>query len=567
VDIKVARGNSVFALLNNKEFIFQWKQLAEEDKKATIIQEPPFVITWYKQYIDKYEPVLILGYDEQGSIAGLLPLAFHLKNKYITHAGDYQAEFHGWICRNGTDNDFLLQAFIAVRDNFKLKLWHWRSLPPGSDISWLKSGLFKNERIYIKYYSEDSPILDLNDDIKLNNLKRYRANQINRYNRRGNFFFEHVKSKEKAVEVFETIAKQCDFRQMAAHESMPFSNDRNKKYFFIERLNYPENNHFTILWSNNDIVAYHFGSCNNDTVYLGLLGYNPIEEKNSPGSVLIVMLAESLRQEGYHYLDLTIGGDYKEKYCNLHQKRYIPTIYFSIKGKIIADCKHYLRNICKYIFSKLGGKPKVISSKMRNLSKSVKRLLKLKPSELSRYLTSTFYSKEVHMLYKLNIDNYHVSNSNHPGIVQINKYSDLLLSSESSTYYKQELLKCALRHFCQEDLLYTIVFDGVLAQYGWMARGGACHRPSDKALQFDTPVNSFILYDFFTEKNFKSDELFHDLLDQMINECRTKSAEEVYIEIDGAEYSERNLIERSGFVFHHKYIKTRTLGFVKIKEK
>jgi hypothetical protein len=563
IEIKIVRNNAVLVMLNDKDFISQWKQLADGDEKATIIQEPPFVTTWYKQYKDKYEPVLILGYDRNACLVGLMPVAFHLKKKYLTHAGDNQAEYHGWLCRKSDDIDFLLQALIAIRDNFKLKYWKWNSIPPRSDLSWLKSDIFKSQKIYINFYSEDSPILDLKDEVKLNNLKKNLTNKINRYKRRGNFYFERIKSKEKAFGVFDILAKQCDFRQMAAYGKMPFTNDRNKKNFFIERLDYPENNHFTILWSNDNIIAYHFGPCDSDTVYLGLTGYNPVEEKNSPGSILIVMLAEFLRNEGYRYLDLTVGGNYKEKYCNLHQKLYMPTIYFSRKGKIIADYKLFLRNTGKYIISKIGGQPEVLSGKLKDFTKSVKIIFNSKPSVITRNLISSFYDKKVYIVYKLDIDNYSMIDHNHP--VRINKYPDLLLSADPNSSYKKELLKNALRHFCQEDLLYTVVLDGVLAQYGWMTRGGACQKPPDEIMQFDTPVNSYILYDFFTEKNFKK-ELLHDILGHMIDECRTKGAAEAYIPVNEINISERNLIQESGFKMHHKFIKTRTLGFVKTRE-
>ncbi len=563
IHISTLRGNSVFSLLDDENFVYQWKQLAHDDEKATIIQEPAFVITWYKQYVDKYEPVLILGYDSQDSLVGLMPLAFHLKNKCISHAGDYQAEYHGWICRKSIDADFLLQAFIAIRKKFNLKTWKWRSIPPGSEVSWLDSDIFRKQKIYIKYYSVNSALLDLYDEGKLNNLKRYRSNQVNRYKRRGEFYLERIKSKEKARLVFDELAKQCDFRQMAAYESMPFANDRNKKDFFIERLNYPEKNHFTILWSNGSIVAYHFGSCDSNTVYLGLMGYNPIEEKNSPGSVLIVKLAELLREEGYHYLDLTIGGDYKEKYCNLHQKLSIPTIYFSRKEKIIADCKGFAWDTLKYLISKTGGQPKAFSNKMKRFKGSIKNLLSLNLSDLFNKLSSFIYNKEVFILYKLNVDGHRATDPDHSGMVHINKYPDLLLSAELRSECKKELLKNALRHFCQEDMLYTVVLEGVLAQYGWMTRGGACQKSPDEIMQFNTPVNSFILYDFLTEKKYNKEELFPRVLEKMIKECRLKGAAEAYIPVRAIDSSERNLIEKYGFKIDHKRSKTKTLGFMK----
>ena len=113
-----------------------------EDKKVTVIQEPPFVLTWYDQYSSAYKPVLVLGYAENKRLVGLMPLARSLRDGRLTHAGDWQAEYHGWVCDPDFEQDFPVQALIAMKAKYNPKCWHWRWLPPRTQNDWLCSSCF-----------------------------------------------------------------------------------------------------------------------------------------------------------------------------------------------------------------------------------------------------------------------------------------------------------------------------------------------------------------------------------------------------------------------------------------
>jgi Acetyltransferase (GNAT) domain len=569
LEIKIVKDNNVLELLNDKTFVSEWQELANQNEKVTVIQEPPFVTTWYRQYSNKYQPILILGFDKN-SIVGLMPLAFSLNGQYLTHAGDYQAEYHGWLCKKDVDQEFPVQALIAIKHNFQLRKWQWRCVPPRSQVNWLSSNALKKEKIYVRIVEEDSPVLDLNDENKINKIKKNKAlrNNINRYKKKNGFYIERIKSKEKARKIFDILSIQCDFRQMARHQIAPFGRDENKKPFYIERLNFPENNHFTILWSNNDPIAFHFGACDSDTVYLGLASYSPLEEKNSPGIIHIIKLIELLREEGYHYLDLTPGRDkYKEKYCNFHQKLYMPTIYFFKKDKIISDLKYLIRKSIKNLIISVGAQPDIVKDKLDNVLAMLKKIPKITPLKIIRKLNSILYERNVCVLYKFLIDDVSLNNFQSEESISINSYSDLLLYSNSNPLVKKtDLLSIALRRFASEEVLYTIVLNGLLAQYGWLTKGGNSHRFSEFNLELDFPEGSFILYDFYTEPNFSKLDLYKKTLEKMLIECRKNSVKEVYILVSENNIPSRSVIEKVGFKVYRKFQRTKTLWLVHKKD-
>jgi GNAT superfamily N-acetyltransferase len=570
LDVKIVKDNNVLELLNDRTFIAQWEQLANQNQKVTVIQEPPFVTTWYHQYSSKYQPILILGFDKSSKIVGLMPLAFSLEDQYLTHAGDGQAEYHGWLCKKCVDQDFMIQAIIAIKQNFQLKKWQWRWIPPRSQINWLFSSALKKENIYVKIVEQDSPILDLNDENKITKLKKNKSIKIkiNRYKKKNSFYLERITSKEKAEKVFDILSTQCDFRQMAIHQTAPFDSDGNKKQFYIEKLNFPENNHFTILWSDNNPIAFHFGACDSNTVYLGLSSYNPLEEKNSPGSILMIKLIELLREEGYHYFDLTPGGDkYKEKYCNLHQKLYMPTIFFCKKEKIFSDLKYFIRKTIKNWIISAGAQPNIIANKLDNALALLKKIPKVTPLKIIRKLISIVYERNVYIYYKFLIDDVLIDNIQSEKSININNYSDLLLYNDSNPCLKKtDLLSRALRRFSSGELLYTIVNNRVLTHYGWMTKGGKTHRFTEVDMEFDSPANSIILYDFFTDPNFRKQGLYTKNLEKMLIECRKFGVKEVFIGASESNIPYRSVIEKAGFKVYRKFRRIKILWIVRKKE-
>ena len=566
LELKIVRGKSALELLNDKAFILQWEGLSEQNGKTTIIQEPPFVLTWYRQYADRYEPVLILSFDDNSCLVGIMPLAFILKNNYLTHAGDGQAEYHGWICKKNVEKDFLVKALIAVKHNFRVGKWQWRWMPPGSETGWLYSEELKKEKIYVRVVEKESPVLNLNDEDKIEKLKRNKSirNKINRYRGKANFYIERITSVENAGNVFDILSEQCDFRQMAAHEITPFASDQNKKRFYIERLKFPLNNHFTVLWSGSNPIAFHYGACDSDTVYLGLSSYDPVEERNSPGTILMIKLIELLKQEGYKYFDLTPGGDkYKERYCSFHRKLYLPSIYFSRKDKLIGDFRYFLKAGIRKLVISAGAEPADVNRRVRNAFSFLREIRGTSPLKIASKFISKFYEKVIYVSCRCFSDDLLQNDRRADAGINVNSYTDLMFYNGSDPWLRKSiLLTTAIKRFSSGEKLYTMVRNGILVQYGWMARGGIENGFPDFKTGSDHSENGFILYDFFTEKGFKRKELISETLEKMLFDCRHDADKEVSVSYQSNDDHLGCELEKRGFRVYRKISITKVLGLV-----
>lgn len=564
-EIEIVKPNEAKKLLSDKEFLVNWSKLARTDHKNSVVQEPAFVISWYNQYDSQFSPLLILANDEERELVGLMPLAIENETENIVHAGAWQAEYHGWIAHPDIDDVFPIEAVIAIKNAFKLRVWQWRWMPPKSPIAWIHSPLFKKHGISVEYDAENSPLWDLNDEARIEKLFKNKAIKwsINRYKKRGGVSLERITNKNRARLLMRELRNQCDFRQMAANGISPFREDPFKESLFIEKLNYPESFHFTVLWCDKKPIAFNHGSCDDDTVYLGLSGFEPTEAKDSPGKLSLVYLAKFARAEGYRYIDLTPGGDsYKGRFANCEQTLYKPRFYFNkfetVRGKSFSFFKKTIKSFLTRRGKKLG-----IFEHYRNIDirDYRNRLERLTSGKVIRKLFQLFYEHRIYLYYRLRKDTSKLMNSKSVKIHKQN-YSDLLEYSAVNPWKsKRDLISEAFNRFASGDILYSIMKDGCLVHWGWLTRGGKTHTFTEVGMTFESPANSLILNDFFTEPEFRRQGLYQRNLNEMIHDSFVSGGEEVYIGVNSDNIASRKAIEKVGFSLHRTFIKKKFLFY------
>ena len=520
---------------------------------VTVIQEPPFVLTWYEKYSNTHEPVLVVGYDKTNQPVGFLPLSLSRKDGRLAHAGDWQGEYHGWICEQAVESDFLIQAMIALKNEFHPRQWTWRWMPPGAKIDWLRSKELARNGIFVKYISQRPPFLDLNNEKKIKKIMRNKSvrAKINRYKKRGHFYLERIKSLEKAAELFDVLAVQCDFRQEAIHGEAPFESDPNKKKFYVARMKYPQSNHFTVLWLNDEPIAYHFGACDESTVYLGLTGYNPVESRNSPGTILFVKLIELLRKEGYVRFDLTPGEDeYKARLGSGHYEVVEPTFYFNRKDKLLADAIELFRKTIKYLVLALRIDPKGVKTKAANLSDFLKRARVSPWPETFRQLRSRLSKREKQHFFKMDPKEFHKKDTADLEAVHTQRYSDFLRFRGSSPWHtRADILREALSHYSRGETSYTVVQNGILISYGWTGTVSQLKNlPIGKnILNSGINAEATIFYDFYVAPQTNAFEYFVQMLEKMLGDHWLSGGNPIYLVLSEREENLSKAIKKMGF--------------------
>lgn len=513
--IKILSKDDTLKIISDKKFILRWKYLAENTSHCTIIQEYGFVVSWYRSYLDKYKPMMVLGYDEQENIIGILPLAVSYDTGYLSHAGEDQAEYHGWICLKKYEEEFLVHALISIKKEYKPGNWKWGWLPSAVDINWFNSDLLKKNNIYINKTIAESPLYNLEDSNKIKKKKSIR-NKINQLEREGELKIERIRDRNYTKKLLETIIAQYSFRQLALFNHNPLRNERIIKVCLEQMDLMPENIHFTVLWHGDKLLACNFGLCTANNVILGLISYDPVKGKFSPGYIFLIKLLEYIKDEGYKILDLTPGGDsYKEHFCNTHTDLVKPTICFNKYWQI----KDYASTLLRHHIKRHFDTKNIVSmqcSIRKNISLLEKKIFKPKDTESSYY----FYRGKPEEIVQ------HDSVS----ILHYQQYTDLLLYEQSNGILSpKELAYSAMKKFERGDRLYTMVSGNKLIAFVWLANSGKKHwRPTLKN-KINYKKNSLYIYDFYTSDKSRKNDIFQSCIQGVLKEIQNGKISIIYL--------------------------------------
>lgn len=561
-DISIAlRTDDVLELCGSESFREKWARLAATTPHATVLQEPDFVLSWYRTYAATHDPVLVTCHDDAQELAGLIPLAVEKSTGAVCHAGGRQAEYHGWLCRKEIEVPFLARSLPLLGKRFNLEKWEWGWLPPGSGSAWLESETFARNGVHVSVESQDSPLLDLNDSRKIRKLFKNKANknQINRFRKREGFRVERIRDHAKLADIFDVLIDQYEFRKMAIHGSAPFHDDPLKKGFCLERAKATETSHITVLYAEGEPVAFHFGMCDEDTLYLGLSSYDPLEGKNSPGKVLFLFLIELARAEGLRFIDLTPGGDaYKEQFCSTHQPVRRPTFYFSPS----AWRKHRIEAIAKQAAKKglaaCGLSPAAARSIATTIANKSKKIRKISFQYAWSRLSAMAYADVTYNHYRYDLAEYPEQEAGAFPWPDVNRFRDLFKCSHEHNG-RHSVISKALTQFANGENLFSMSNANAMKHYGWMARGGRKHFLSDVDTTYDSPEGSVVLYDFYTDPRFRGEGLYTNNLRAMLAHAKREGAATAYIGALETNGASNHVIAKVGFTRFATYRKKRIL--------
>ena len=323
--IEILRGAEAVELLRDDGFVFAWSQLAAACPWTTSLQEPPFVRTWYSVYSHRYEPVLIIGRNQQDGLEGLLTLAS--ENGQLVAAGTHHAEYQTWLALPGAGNAFMEQAVENLSTQFPGRRLRLQFLPGDAPTRWATEGRWRSRCDLI---ANPRGLIALGTGAELQASLRKKSNRsrISRLERAGPLSLEVVREPDRLDEVLPAVMEFCDLRQGAIYNDTPFAGDPHKRVLYRALMRIPGFLHITVLKAGEQIVSAHFDMRNRDTALLGLIAHSPFVAQHSPGKLHLLLLGLELLKEGIPTYDLTPGGEYKDRFATHYDQAHILTVSF-----------------------------------------------------------------------------------------------------------------------------------------------------------------------------------------------------------------------------------------------
>lgn len=330
MDIRLVQKEAAWQQLNNAQFIEQWKALCATCPWSLTYHKPSFLLTWYKIFQEKFDPILIYMLDKNGHISGLLPLAIS-KDKAVKMAGDYECEYQGWVCNQAYSQTFpeaALQAFIQAFPKTPLRLLYISNRTP---MDWLHTT--KVLKYQYNLQTLQNPVYHrLNAEHEVANWvaakkknKRTRSS-INKLTKQG-LTFKTITTLSEFEAIFSDLITMYEARLSSAYNTESFTKEPNKKRFWLALFKQGIL-HVTTSNIDNQIASFQINLLDGKTVYLGLLSHDAAYDQYSIGSIHMIYLIEQLAKEGYHTFEISPPAEgYKLRWSNKQVPVHTLTIY------------------------------------------------------------------------------------------------------------------------------------------------------------------------------------------------------------------------------------------------
>jgi len=326
ISIDFYQGEKVLELMREEGFASEWNKLLDSCPWGSVFQNLNFVHDWYKNYKDKYLPVLIVA--RSGSqLVGFLPLAienyFTSKSKKklkLFGAGHFFALYQSWICKDEDFEKFGESIFRELNLRYPSHSLNLKFIPPQIPISRLMKIPYLKSNAVLETYR--NPVLNYQSEYQSIFKKRHFRAKFNRINRAGKLVFKRVLDKETLEPILQKIEVFQDLRQGAQFNKSPFQTDPIQKKMFMDWM---ENGmlYVVVLMLDDEIVgALILANDNNKIAHLsGLISFNPIYGKFSPGLINLYLLGQKLQEEGFQQLKFSPGYDqYKDRFNNENEE-------------------------------------------------------------------------------------------------------------------------------------------------------------------------------------------------------------------------------------------------------
>lgn len=470
LNVEVYRGAEARTLLNDQEFVHQWQELDRCCPWATVYQSEPFARVWYETYQTVYEPILILARDHT-TLHGLFLLARRHGGRGLVHVGAHHAEYQAWLSLPDRSNEFVAGAAVVLRKLGAGMLRLHFAVPklPLDELAKLSPWAV---RVHVDSHRRGLMAVHADSVSRAALLKKGNRSKLSRLGRQGAVSLVQLKSSAELRGVIDRIADFCDLRQGGINESMPFQSDPLKREFYLALMDEPNLLHATVLLAGSTLVAAHLGPIDKTYVSLGVITHSPFAARQSPGKLLLYLLAERLGEQGHRVFDLTPGDNYKARFASEEDRVPSVTLYFSPWRHFRHRSVRQAARVLNHVGAMAGVDARAAADRLRPRIRRLVRAAK-RPDRAGQALLRRA-SRWVHdegefRIYRMTREQA-LSLEVEGAKMKVNSIADLLQYTPASEgdAPKADFLRESLRRLENGQTVFTHADSGRLLHYGWI---------------------------------------------------------------------------------------------------
>ena len=521
--LQVLRASDARRALEDRGFQANWKSLHQQCPWSTVFQNVGFATTWYRVYRDVYEPIIAAGIEGDGSMTGLLLLARERKSGAVAHVGEKHAEYQTWIARPDRPG-FISDALDALKPlvgGATLQLRYAPSLLPLDTLTSSPNWGWRTVS-----WLEERGIADLTKPDGISTLvesSRYRY-RMRRIGALGEVSFRTVATRAELEPWLDEIIAFCDVRQGAINGAYPFHDDPLKRQLHLAMLDTPDLLHVTLLTAGRTLISSEINFLDRRTISLGLISHSPMQGKISPGTLHLLLLARHAAADGFEAIDLTPGGEYKDRFASSTDPTRVVSIQFSATDAVRAQVRRFAAEQAKTRIREMGLEPATVKKQFVERIEHVRRsIIGARGSANGRQASGPIAEIAVfRVAASLQSSENKEVPSPSTSDLRIDEVGDLLLPSPSAVPLRGRRadLRAALARFERGAQLITRIDGGRVTNQAWVIKGpGKAHFRSTFA-DYEISDKSVLVHEVIGDGNSLGEERF---LDEVLTLTRARN--------------------------------------------
>lgn len=444
------------------DFSHKWQALFDDCPWSTVFQSQSFSRTWFDIYGEDFIPV-IMTEDNNDQLDHLVIFGWNSQDNKLVHCGAHQAEYQCWLSRDFDFSDFVNNVLFESHKLNPSGLLEFKFLPTAltthlnsNKKSLQNNFILRNEKkLTIQFDVEPAPWASMS---KKNN--KYQLAQMRKLGdvKLELLDFNSEDGQNEVDDLLNQIIPYYDLRQGAISDCCPFLED-NKKIHFYQKLLSETQEFQALVFKNGDkISACAVGSVENKELSFGIFCFNFLLSKYSPGKLLLFMGSKMLAEKGLTSIDLTPGGQWKERFANDAETVSKLTIYYKSSRYFSTTSQDTVIKFSKLMLAKLGHSP----GDVRNFIKT--KII----SRISNIFTKNSEDTKTLHLYKLHIQKEKLLPATDD--FERNDIREFLkFSTKSNEISRQAFLSDSLRRFEAGHTGYSYTKNNQLLITGWLA--------------------------------------------------------------------------------------------------
>lgn len=509
-----------------------WPKLFDECSWSTAFQSPGFFDVWCAHYAQSWSPLLLVGRRHNGTIAGVMPLAF--RPGLITGAGTHQAEYHGWVSRDEDGLAFVVGALAALTSAMPGHTVRFRYLPPKMPAAIL-AALEANPRIELVRGICHEFVIE-RDQVEEALKKKGNKSKRNRLARMGKLDVRRLDARTVESHM-DRLTTMYDFRQGAMNGVCPFLDDPHKRAFHLDWMKrLPWQLYASGMFLNDRLIsAFLFAASPND-MHLAIAAHDPEFAKNSPSKLHLYEAALEMSAAGRATLDLTPGDDaWKERFSTGTRVACELVLHSNLQRAQVARTRRAAKRFVKGLLARLSISRQSLTERLRGWKSTTQNAI----ADLARAGTSD-------LLYRLA--------QGRPGPttqdtnVSVDDLDALLRwGPQLAGQHRRAFLNQALHRIEAGDRCYAVRGANGLAALGWLS--------TQKMAETREPRTA-MLYDLTAGDGAQASEGLKAIVTRMVGDL--KMMEEAPLQILAAASSRKaighHVLTQLGFQTHGKSV-------------